>query len=202
MRGQAELGCHLAALHPHAQLSRFYPWFYLYVTHVRSVPRRSAFSDWKRKKAGTAGYEAKSFILTTVSLLHWCDSSLIPRLFGNEATVTGDSSLIPRLFGNEATVTGDSSLIPRLFGNEATVTGDSSLIPRLFGNEATVTQALCFGSRGTENLCGDYCTPHALLHRTSISGYAQIFMTEKTPSVPDVQCHGFYNFRTIKSQPH
>ena len=29
-----------------------------YVTHVRSVPRRSAFSYWKRKKAGTAGYEA------------------------------------------------------------------------------------------------------------------------------------------------
>ena len=26
-----------------------------YVTHVRSVPRRSAFSYWKRKKAGTAG---------------------------------------------------------------------------------------------------------------------------------------------------
>ena len=58
MRGQDELGCHLAALYPHAQLSRFYPWFYLYVTHVRSVPRRSAFSYWKRKKAGTAGYEA------------------------------------------------------------------------------------------------------------------------------------------------
>ena len=58
MRGQAELGCHLAPLYPHAQLSRFYPWFYLYVTHVRSVPRRSAFSYWKRKKAGTAGYEA------------------------------------------------------------------------------------------------------------------------------------------------
>ena len=60
MRGQAELGCHFAALYPHAQLSRFYPWFYLYVTHVRSVPRRSAFSYWKRKKAGTAGYEARA----------------------------------------------------------------------------------------------------------------------------------------------
>ena len=60
MRGQAELGCHLAPLYPHAQLSRFYPWFYLYVTHVRSVPRHSAFSYWKRKKAGTAGYEGAS----------------------------------------------------------------------------------------------------------------------------------------------
>ena len=29
------------------------------VYHVISVPRRSAFSSYKRKKAGTAGFEAK-----------------------------------------------------------------------------------------------------------------------------------------------
>ena len=47
LRGQGQLGCHLAAVYSHAQLSRFYPrfypWFYLNVTHVRSIPRRTAF---------------------------------------------------------------------------------------------------------------------------------------------------------------
>ena len=92
LRGQAQLGRHLAAVYPHAQLSRFYTWFYLYVTHVRSVPRRSAFSSCKRKTAGTAEFEATPTVhiilkhhasdntafkmITIISLLHSPSSSM------------------------------------------------------------------------------------------------------------------------------
>jgi hypothetical protein len=44
---------------PDAQISWFYPpWFYLYITHERSVPRHFAFSTVSNKKAGMAGDEA------------------------------------------------------------------------------------------------------------------------------------------------
>ena len=57
LRGQGQLGCHLAAVYSHAQLSRLYPWFYLNVMHMRSIPRRTAFL-LEAKKIGTAGFEA------------------------------------------------------------------------------------------------------------------------------------------------
>ena len=77
LRGQAELGCHLAAVHPTRMpsrnaypgtLSRFYPWFYLYVISRDKCSQAFRFFFLQAKKSWD-GWVRGYYIRTGTSIV-------------------------------------------------------------------------------------------------------------------------------------